>query len=219
MPAPAPKSDELWPEEPEPPEESEPDLPELPGSEIHEEEDFGPPPDEESELELPGFESELDMLEPAAAEEPATDEMVGSDLSWAEEQVLEEAEGATAALPPLAPGKVLVGLRELCSLSEPGLYNLVATMDTSAPLSTLYARVERREGRARLHVGGTVAEAMLMEEEGALFVEARLVLASVTRPLRLRIADPQGPEQLRLGLDVLAGAFVVDPAERYLQGA
>jgi hypothetical protein len=144
--------------------------------------------------------------------------MVGSDLSWADDQAPEETEGP-AALPPLAPGKVLVGLRELCSLSEPGLYNLVATMDTSAPLSTLYARVERREGRARLHVGGSVAEAMLLEEEGALFVEARLVLASVTRPLRLRLADPQGPEQLRLGLDVLAGVFVVDPAERYLQGA
>jgi hypothetical protein len=158
---------------------------------------------------------ERDMDEPTEDEGPATaweeEEDAGGGLSdaiWAEL----EHEGQL-----LAPGRVVVGYKEFVSFPDEGVSDLQARCDTGEPRSILYGTSEPLGGGVfRLTVGDHVMEAKGSEEDGDLFVRARLVLGGASRRVAFKVIDRVAESPVVLGRDALEGYFVVDVALGYI---
>jgi hypothetical protein len=161
--------------------------------------------------------TEIEDVEEATEEEgPATawdeelEDSVGgvSESEWAEL----EHEGQL-----LAPGRVVVGYKEFVSFPDEGVADLQARCDTGEPRSIFYGTSEPLGGgRFRLTVGDCVMEAKGGEEDGELFVRARLVLGGTSRRVAFRVIDRIAESPVVLGRDALEGYFVVDVALGYI---
>ena len=161
-------------------------------------------------------EEERDLEEPTEDEGPPTtwdeelDDAGGgaSDSEWAEL----EHEGQL-----LAPGRVVVGYKEFVSFPDEGVSDLQACCDTGEPRSILYGTSEPLGGGMfRLTVGDHVMEAKGSEEDGELFVRARLVLGGASRRVAFKVIDRIAESPVVLGRDALEGYFVVDVALGYI---
>ena len=182
-------------------------------------EDDEPVADEESlsrDLDPELTADEQDLEEPTEDEGPPTswdeelDDAVGggSESEWAEL----EHEGQL-----LAPGRVVVGYKEFVSFPDEGVSDLQACCDTGAPRSILYGTSEPLGGGMfRLTVGDCVMEVKGSEEDGNLFVRARLVLGGASRRIAFQVIDRVAESPVVLGRDALEGYFVVDVALGYI---
>jgi hypothetical protein len=132
----------------------------------------------------------------------------GSESEWAEL----EHEGQL-----LAPGRVVVGYKEFVSFPDEGVKDLQARCDTGEARSILYGTSESLGGGLyRLTVGDHVMETKGSEEDGQLFVRARLVLGGASRRVAFQVVDRIAESPVVLGRDALEGYFVVDVALGYI---
>ncbi len=117
----------------------------------------------------------------------------------------------------LAPGRVVVGYKEFVSFPDEGVADLQARCDTGEPRSILYGTGEPLGGGLfRLTVGDHVMEAKGGEEDGELFVRARIVLGGASRRVAFKVVDRIAESPVVLGRDALEGYFVVDVALGYI---
>ena len=184
----------------------EPDDDEPVADEVSISRDLDPEPEpEERELE-----EATDEEGPATAWEEELEDAVGgvSENEWAEL----EHEGQL-----LAPGRVVVGYKEFVSFPDEGVSDLQACCDTGEPRSILYGTSEPLGGGMfRLTVGDHVMEAKGSEEDGDLFVRARIVLGGASRRVAFKVIDRVAESPVVLGRDALEGYFVVDVALGYI---
>ena len=145
---------------------------------------------------------------PATSWDEELEDGGGSENEWAEL----EHEGEL-----LAPGRVVVGYKEFVSFPDEGVSDLQARCDTGEPRSILYGTSEALGGGMfRLTVGDHVMEAKGGEEDGDLFVRARLVLGGASRRVAFKVIDRIAESPVVLGRDALEGYFVVDVALGYI---
>ena len=160
--------------------------------------------------EIPDIEDAADDEGPATAWDEESEDAVGgvSETEWAEL----EHDGQL-----LAPGRMVVGYKEFVSFPDEGVKDLQARCDTGEPRSILYGTSESLGGGLfRLTIGDCVMQAKGAEEDGDLFVRARLVLGGTSRRVAFKVVDRMAESPVVLGRDVLEGYFVVDVALGYI---
>ena len=168
--------------------------------------DLDPDPVDEME---PGIDDAMEEEGPATAWDEEDDAIGGaSENEWAEL----EHDGQL-----LAPGRMVVGYKEFVSFPDEGVKDLQARCDTGEPRSILYGTSESLGGGLfRLTIGDCVMQAKGSEEDGDLFVRARLVLGGTSRRVAFKVVDRMSESPVVLGRDVLEGYFVVDVALGYI---
>ena len=119
----------------------------------------------------------------------------------------------------LPPGLRRIGFEEHVRMTALAQRPLHALCDASVAHSVLYLAWRPIEGG---HIEVTLDEhsheLVVAEhtEDGTPIVDLPLAIGDHTCSVRFRLENQPAPIPVRLGRDVLAGAFVVDPAERFV---
>ena len=156
-------------------------------------------PDSEGEEEPQGDDLYWTAVEDDAVDpdwhEPEDDEAPTLDWSVEEEEAINEDDWAALEEPRrlLPDDLLLIGFEELVSVPELGLTDLTASVETGLMQSIIFG------------------------EEAGEPIHTTLVIGAIS--LTITLARAVGPAGARLGRDVLAGRFVVNPGRRLLLSA